>query len=38
MSGIPRLISGLAGNPLFGMVKLMKSERSAIAACADYLD
>lgn len=38
MSGIPRLISGLAGNPLFGMVKLVKSERSAIAACADYLD
>ena len=38
MSGIPRLISGLAGNPLFGMVKLVKSERSAVAGCADYLD
>lgn len=38
MSGIPRLISGLAGNPLFGMVKLIKSERSAVAGCADYLD
>ena len=38
MSGIPRLISGLAGNPLFGMVKLVKSERSSVAGCADYLD
>ena len=38
MSGVPRLISGLAGNPLFGMVKLIKSERSAVAGCADYLD
>lgn len=38
MSGIPRLIGGLAGNPLFGMVKLIKSERSAVAGCADYLD
>ncbi len=38
MSGIPRLIDGLAGNPLFGMVKLIKSERSAVAACADALD
>lgn len=38
MSGIPKLIDGLAGNPLFGMVKLIKSERSAVAACADALD
>ena len=38
MSGIPKLIEGLAGNPLFGMVKLIKSERSAVAACADALD
>ena len=38
MSGIPKLIEGLAGNPLFGMVKLLKSERSLVAACADALD
>lgn len=38
MSGIPRMIEKLAGNPLFGMVKLIKSERSAVAACADCLD
>lgn len=38
MSGIPKLIEGLAGNPLFGMVKLIKSERSQVAACADALD
>lgn len=38
MSGIPQLIRGLAGNPLFGMVKLIKSERSKVAACADLLD
>ena len=38
MSGIPKLIQGLAGNPLFGMVKLIKTERSPVAACADYLD
>lgn len=38
MSGIPKLIGGLAGNPLFGMVKLLKSERSQVAACADLLD
>lgn len=38
MSGIPKLISRLAGNPLFGMVKLIKTERSAVAACADLLD
>ena len=38
MSGIPKLITGLAGNPLFGMVKLIKSERSQVAATADLLD
>lgn len=38
MSGIPKLITSLAGNPLFGMVKLMKSERSPVAATADLLD
>ena len=38
MSGIPHMINGLAGNPLFGMVKLIKSERSQVAACADLLD
>lgn len=37
-SGIQALIEGLAGDPLFGMVKLMKSERSKIAALADRLD
>lgn len=38
MSGIPKLISSLAGDPLFGMVKLLKTERSAVAALADKLD
>ena len=38
MSGVPKLIEGLAGNPLFGMVKLVKSERSQVAATADLLD
>ena len=38
MSGIPRFINCLAGNPLFGMVKLIKTERSPIAATADLLD
>lgn len=37
-SGIPLLISRLAGNPLFGMVKLIKTERSAVASLADKLD
>lgn len=37
-SGIQALIAGLAGEPLFGMVKLLKSERSAVAALADKLD
>ena len=37
-SGIQALIRGLVGDPLFGMVKLLKSERSAVAALADKLD
>ena len=37
-SGIPLLINRLAGNPLFGMVKLVKTERSAVASLADKLD
>ena len=37
-SGIQALVAGLAGEPLFGMVKLLKSERSAVAALADKLD
>lgn len=38
MSGIPKMIERLAGHPLFGMVKLLKTERSAIAAMADLMD
>ena len=38
MSGIPKMIEKLSGNSLFGMVKLMKSERSVVAATADLLD
>lgn len=38
MSGIPRLIQCLKGNKLFGMVKLIKTERSDVAALADCLD
>ena len=38
MSGIPQLIQRLKGNKLFGMVKLIKTERSDIAALADLLD
>ena len=37
-SGIQALIQGLGGDPLFGLVKLLKSERSAVAALADKLD
>ena len=37
-SGIPLLIERLVGNPLFGMVKLLKTERSTVAATADLLD
>ena len=38
MSGIPKLIERLSGHSLFGMVKLLKTERSAVAATADLLD
>ena len=38
MSGIPKLIARLKGNKLFGMVKLLKTERSEVAALADLLD
>jgi predicted ribonuclease YlaK len=38
MSGIPKMIERLAGDELFGMVKLIKTERSATAARADFLD
>lgn len=37
-SGIPKMIERLAGNENFGMVKLIKTERSKIAAMADLLD
>lgn len=37
-SGIPKLINRLAGESLFGMVKLLKTERSATSALADLLD
>lgn len=37
-SGIPKLIRCLAGQPLFGMVKLVKTERSKVAAMADLMD
>lgn len=36
--GIETMIERLTGNPLFGHVKLVKSERSATAALADKLD
>lgn len=38
MSGIPKAIERLKNNKLFGLVKLIKTERSAVAALADYLD
>lgn len=38
MSGIPKLIERLKGNKLFGMIKLVKTERSQVAALADLLD
>lgn len=37
-NGIRGLINGLVGEELFGMVKLLKSERSATARLADKLD
>lgn len=33
-NGLDRLINSLAGNPLFGMVKLIKTERSEVAELA----
>lgn len=38
MSGIPTLVERFKGQPLFGMVKLIKTERSDVAAMADLLD
>jgi len=37
-SGIPKMINRLKNNPLFGMVKLIKTERSSTAALADLMD
>ena len=37
-SGLVALINKLRGNPLFGMIRLVKSERSEIAQLADQLD
>lgn len=37
-SGLRALVQGLEGEELFGMVKLLKSERSATARLADRLD
>lgn len=37
-SGIRSMVTSLAGDELFGMVKLIKSERSATAAKADLMD
>lgn len=38
MTGIPKMINCLAGNKLFGMIKLLKTERSNVAALADLMD
>ena len=38
MSGIPKMVERLYGKSLFGMVKLIKTERSKVAAMADLLD
>ena len=37
-NGITKMISSLKGDPLFGMVKLIKSERSTTASLADKMD
>lgn len=37
-SGIPKMINCLSGNKNFGMVKLLKTERSEVAAMADLMD
>lgn len=36
--GIEAMIERLSGNPLFGYINLIKSERSEVAALADLLD
>ena len=36
--GLEKLIEALKGDPLFGYVRLLKSERSKVAALADKLD
>lgn len=36
--GLETMIERLAGNPYFGYVHLIKSERSKVAALADLLD
>lgn len=38
MSGISKMIERFAGQPLFGMVKLLKTERSDVSAMADLMD
>lgn len=38
MSGIPKAINRLKNNKLFGLVKLIKTERSEVSALADLLD
>ena len=38
MSGIPKLVERLKGNKLFGMIKLVKTERSDVSNLADLLD
>ena len=37
-NGLTKMIDCLAGNELFGMVRLVKSERSKTSQCADLLD
>ena len=37
-SGIPKMIQSLYGHKNFGMVKLLKTERSEVAAMADLMD
>lgn len=37
-SGIPKMIQSFIGHPLFGMVRLIKTERSEVAAMADLMD
>lgn len=37
-SGLQRIVEKLKGNPLFGYINLVKSERSAVSALANLLD